>query len=105
MGVLRIEAAHRIRAIQPTSEFGLGAVLEQQTVSRGNTANTKGRLTSSGAFRSAHRKEAGMEVVHPRCCGIDGHKETVCACISIKDNLALKAVHDRFQQEYDSSYR
>lgn len=26
-----------------------------------------------------------MEVVHPRCCGIDVHKATVCACISIKD--------------------
>jgi len=26
-----------------------------------------------------------MEIVHPRCCGIDVHKATVCACISIKD--------------------
>ena len=26
-----------------------------------------------------------MEVVHPRCCGLDVHKATVCACISIKD--------------------
>ena len=59
-GVLRIEAVNRIRAFQPAREpareFGLGAVMEQQTVSRGDTENTKGRLTSSGAFRRTHRK-------------------------------------------------
>jgi len=94
--VLRIEAANRIRAIQPDSKFGLGAVLEQQTVARGNTANTKGRLTSSGAFRSTHRKGHGMEVVHPSCCGIDVHKGTVCACISIKDNQRVEKQKRRF---------
>jgi transposase len=26
-----------------------------------------------------------MEVIHPRCCGIDVHKATVCGCVSIKD--------------------
>ena len=26
-----------------------------------------------------------MEVVHPRCCGIDVHKASVCACVSIKE--------------------
>jgi transposase len=29
-----------------------------------------------------------MEVVHPRCCGLDVHKATVCACISIKSEDA-----------------
>src|SRR5450756_390609 len=88
---------NRIRASQPASKFGLGAVSEQQTVSRGNTANTKGRLPSSGAFRSAHRKEDRMEVVHPRCCGIDVHKASVCACISIKDNQKSGKQKQRFE--------
>jgi transposase len=30
------------------------------------------------------RKEKDMEVVYPRCCGMDVHKATVCACINIK---------------------
>lgn len=95
-GVLRIEAANRNRAFQPDSKFGPGAVLEQQTVSRGDTENTKGRLTSSGAFRSTYRKEKCMEVVHPRCCGIDVHKASVCACISIKENEKVERQKRRF---------
>lgn len=94
--MLRIEAANRNRAFQPASKFGPGAVLEQQTVSRGDTENTKGRLTTSGAFRGTHRKENDMEVVHPRCCGIDVHKATVCACISIKDNENVEKQKRRF---------
>lgn len=32
-----------------------------------------------------------MEVVNPRCCGLDVHKASVCACISIKeDGQAVK---------------
>jgi transposase len=27
-----------------------------------------------------------MDVVHPRCCGIDIHKASVCACITIKES-------------------
>jgi transposase len=34
-----------------------------------------------------------MEVIHPRCCGIDVHKANVCACISIKDTA--KEQHKR----------
>jgi transposase len=38
-----------------------------------------------------------MEVVHPRCCGIDVHKATVCACISIKDNGTVEKQKRRFE--------
>jgi transposase len=31
-----------------------------------------------------------MEIVYPRCCGIDVHKATVCACISIKEAGAVE---------------
>jgi transposase len=37
-----------------------------------------------------------MEVVYPRCCGIDVHKPTVCACISIKDDGVLEKQKQRF---------
>jgi transposase len=37
-----------------------------------------------------------MEVVHPRCCGIDVHKATVCACISIKDAGVIEKHKRRF---------
>lgn len=37
-----------------------------------------------------------MEVVHPRCCGIDVHKATVCACISIKEGATTEKQKRRF---------
>ena len=37
-----------------------------------------------------------MEVIHPRCCGIDVHKATVCACISIKDGDRIEKQKRRF---------
>jgi transposase len=37
-----------------------------------------------------------MEIVHPRCCGIDVHKATVCACISIKDAGVVEKHKRRF---------
>jgi transposase len=29
------------------------------------------------------RQEELMEVLHPRCCGLDVHKETVVACVRL----------------------
>ena len=37
-----------------------------------------------------------MDVVHPRCCGIDVHKASVCACISIKDDGKIEKQKRRF---------
>lgn len=37
-----------------------------------------------------------MDIVHPRCCGIDVHKATVCACISIKDHDEVTKQKRRF---------
>jgi transposase len=95
-GVLRIETANRTRAFQPVRKFGLGAVTEQRTVSHGDMANTQGRLIGSGAFRGTHQKECVMDVVNPRCCGIDVHKASVCACISIKEGNQSRKEKRRF---------
>ena len=35
-----------------------------------------------------------MDVVYPRCCGIDVHKATLCACVSVKDG-GLSEKHKR----------
>ena len=37
-----------------------------------------------------------MDVVNPRCCGIDVHKASVCACISIKDGRQVVKHKRRF---------
>jgi transposase len=38
-----------------------------------------------------------MEVVHPRCCGLDVHKQTVCAGISIKEGPVQERQKKRFE--------
>ena len=40
-----------------------------------------------------------MDVVHPRCCGIDVHKASLCACISIKEG----AVAEKHKQRFDTT--
>ena len=37
-----------------------------------------------------------MDVVKPRCCGIDVHKASVCCCISIKDGGQIRKEKRRF---------
>jgi transposase len=37
-----------------------------------------------------------MDVVNPRCCGIDVHKASVCACISIRDGNQSRKEKRRF---------
>jgi hypothetical protein len=34
---------------------------------------------------AARQKEAAMEVLEGRCCGLDAHRETVAACVLIRD--------------------
>src|SRR5579864_3969550 len=38
-----------------------------------------------------------MEVVHPRCCGLDVHKETVVACVMISQGRTVEKVVRTFQ--------
>lgn len=38
-----------------------------------------------------------MEVVHPRCCGIDVHKASVCCCISVKEGGKVEKQKRRFE--------
>jgi transposase len=95
-GVLRIEAVTAIGHFSLPASLVWAPFWNNELWDRGDTVNTKGRLTSSGAFRRTHRKENGMEVVHARCCGIDVHKASVCACISIKDNEQVAQQKRRF---------
>lgn len=37
-----------------------------------------------------------MEVLYPRCCGLDVHKKSVSACISIKESAVAEKHHRRF---------
>jgi len=35
------------------------------------------------------RKERRMEVVYSRCCGLDVHKDTVVACVMIREGTKV----------------
>jgi hypothetical protein len=37
-----------------------------------------------------------MEVIHPRCCGIDVHKESVVACLGLQEGRRVKIEVQRF---------
>ena len=37
-----------------------------------------------------------MEVIHPRCCGIDVHKESVVACLRLQGGRRVKTEVERF---------
>src|SRR2546426_12645315 len=37
-----------------------------------------------------------MEVIHPRCCGIDIHKESVVACLRLQEGRRVKTEGRRF---------
>jgi hypothetical protein len=37
-----------------------------------------------------------MEVIHPRCCGIDVHKESVVACLRLQEGRRVKIEVQRF---------
>src|SRR5208337_2947788 len=52
-------------------------------VSRIVAASTQDRLTISDASASRRRKEASMERLIERCCGLDVHKATVSACVRV----------------------
>jgi transposase len=40
-----------------------------------------------------------MDVVYPRCCGIDVHKATLCACVSVKDG----GLSEKHKRRFDTS--
>src|SRR5260370_25899678 len=61
------------------------------------TRSTKGRLTHRGGLpHHAPGRSEAMEILHPRCCGIDVHKASVCACISIKEAGVVEKHKRRF---------
>src|SRR2546427_567155 len=42
------------------------------------------------------RWRCAMEVIHPRCCGIDIHKESVVACLRLQEGRRVKTEVRRF---------
>jgi transposase len=38
-----------------------------------------------------------MDIVHPRCCGIDVHKASACGCISIKESGKTEKLKGRYE--------
>ena len=41
-------------------------------------------------------KELGMEVVNPRCCGLDVHKKSISACVIIREHGRAEKLERRF---------
>ena len=37
-----------------------------------------------------------MEVVHPRCCGLDVHKRSISACVVIREHGRMEKLERRF---------
>ena len=58
-------------------------VLLGTTDCRSLRGSTQTRLCNARAPRSAvrHRRRNGMDVIYPRCCGLDVHKREVVACV------------------------
>src|SRR3954451_922850 len=93
-GARRIKAVIHIRAVKLASKFGLDAdwSIRLWPASAEREGETHYSIASSGA----RTQEVTMDVVHSRCCGIDIHKRTLCACISIKDGSEQEKLKLRF---------
>src|SRR3982750_4097590 len=93
-GARRIKAVIHIRAVKLASKFGLdtGWSIRLWPASAEREGETHYSIVSSGA----RAQEVAMEVVHSRCCGIDIHKRTLSACISIKDGSEQEKHKRRF---------
>src|SRR5918999_265386 len=42
-------------------------------------------IKSVSRARLSHPRRCTMEVIYPRCCGLDIHKKTVVACVILSD--------------------
>jgi hypothetical protein len=75
-----------VGAVKPVVELDPG-FLEHLRLSPGVLIGPGARFIDfifGGAPRRRHVMGGGMmEVLHPRCCGLDVHKDTVVACLRI----------------------
>src|SRR5215212_740021 len=65
---------------------GPGASRAPRTVARPEGRSTHPRLRSSGAPRRRRpHREAIMDVLYPRCAGLDIHRDTIVACVRLAE--------------------
>src|SRR5712692_7143778 len=65
-------------------------------LTRQGRRSTPGKLSHCGTLRPASRWRCAMEVIHPRCCGIDIHKESVVTCLRLQEGRRAKTEVRRF---------
>src|SRR5215204_4014032 len=65
---------------------GPGASRAPRTVAKPLGRSTHPRLRSSGAPRRRRpHREAIMDVLYPRCAGLDIHRDTIVACVRLAE--------------------
>src|SRR3954454_15766232 len=65
---------------------GPGASRAPRTVARPPGRSTHPRLRSSGAPRRRRpHREAIMDILYPRCAGLDIHRDTIVACVRLAE--------------------
>src|SRR3712207_4159286 len=65
---------------------GPGAPRAPRTVARPQGRSTHPRLQSSGAPRRRRpQREAIMDILYPRCAGLDFHRDTIVACVRLSE--------------------
>ena len=69
---------------EPADEFDPGRALARRTVASSQGESTRGRFTLSARPGSHVNGGVVMDVLHPRCCGLDVHKSSISACILLR---------------------
>lgn len=54
------------------------------------SVSTHQRLFSSGSHSEDQMEEKIMEVIYPRCCGLDVHAKTIIACLCIRGQKQIR---------------
>jgi hypothetical protein len=75
----------------PRMSLTLDAVENNRTmtIAFSSEGNTRGRFPRLVHPYVTRRKETGMEVLYPRCCGLDVHKSSITACVLIAQSGKL----------------
>jgi hypothetical protein len=76
---------------KPEDEFDPGRALAQRTVASSREESTRGRFTLSARPGSHVDGGVVMDVLHPRCCGLDVHKSSISACILLREAGRVRA--------------
>jgi hypothetical protein len=79
---------------KPEGEFDPGRALAQRTVASSREESTRGRFTLSARPGSHGDGGVVMDVLHPRCCGLDVHKSSISACILLRKQGECRSTSD-----------